>query len=810
MAKRLYRENYLEIIDSWIESAEKDPDQLCLVWLTDKYSDKPIISIEQFGPKLLGLSKQQSKTLLEHAPDRVERILKLMESRNLVSEDVRASQQNMINRMGLLLRRLEAEPALLAKIAVSNHGSKGVQVRRLISGFPEYEFTLLINRQKGAPATEYFRGVFSPRVIELMRENGIINQAKTPEKDDEKTRPKETHTSRFLAAKKRLDVSTMAEFEAHCSQPFDQTLNLLALGSRAYSSKSTVSNYQQCVRHLRDFFESQGFGGTETLHEMLSDFFPVHFRGYLEDLVASKQMAPKTASTLVSVLQLSLERLSDLKGSEEFNFVKVSGFDIRGRATDTYRPYSKAQREAISEILEEEIDRVWNFHTSPYQKAESGQTFVKTIEGGYRINGELCTETNLKWFFDQELKSGRIGYREAKEAGVDSSEHIFFKAARQFLQRNIHLSPKIEDLYDRWGVWRNVYVDEVFPFYLRLMQVTGLNPDSALELTVDSFVRSHPATQKPCLRYWKERSLGSKEMHLDIFDADITWLSKSQAKTVADLIDKVKYLTSSLREVLEDDDPLKDLIFIGISTGQKTFGKISRIYNNSYGHMSGDLRDKYFYKLTDKQTGEIVDLVATRFRSSLVSEMVEAGVSVREIQLMLGHGSIQTTLNYLDRMDFNKQARERIQEKLKQLYDESWVEKKRIKSSIVKADESNIIYKTPLGGCANIFNPPDFIKNSPSYKGGACSNFNKCLACENVIITLSHLPDLFALFRDYKEAWANGKIAKTPHAPVIRGNIDILESILGNGSEFSKEELNEAERLSRYVESTVVLDGVSL
>jgi len=79
-----------------------------------------------------------------------------------------------------------------------------------------------------------------------------------------------------------------------------------------------------------------------------------------------------------------------------------------------------------------------------------------------------------------------------------------------------------------------------------------------------------------------------------------------------------------------------------------------------------------------------------------------------------------------------------------------------------------------------------------------------------VIITRAHLPDLFALLRDYQTAWQHGTVAATPYGTVIRENIEILESILGDESEFDKTELEEEQRLARYIDSTVKIDGVAV
>jgi len=299
-------------------------------------------------------------------------------------------------------------------------------------------------------------------------------------------------------------------------------------------------------------------------------------------------------------------------------------------------------------------------------------------------------------------------------------------------------------------------------------------------------------------------------MHLDIFRSEITWLSASQASKISEIIERVKALTKNLRDSLPEDHENKKILFIAEARPPQALGTVLRFYSSSYDEYRKIFEKRNISELTDSDTGEMVSIVATRFRASMVSEMIEAGVSVREIQLMMGHSSIKTTLSYLDRMDFNKQSRRTILEKLEMIYSNAWVPREKAKLPEREKAHGEVIFKTPLGGCANIFNPPEFIKNSASYDGGACSNFNKCLSCENVIITTSHLPDLFALLRDYRVAWENGSVAATPYGSVIRENIEILELILGYESEFQKSELEKAERLSRYIDSAVMIDGAAV
>jgi len=814
MKKRMNKDEYLKLIASWIRKASENPEMLYMVKLTDKFSEQPVINIEKFGERL-GLTAAQSRLgMLKHCQTELGQIFEMMESEGLLTPGISANNLNHINGMKHLLMRLEADASLLKRVPIYRNS---VQGGRLIHEFPEYQFSSsLYNVRKNAKsqdaAANYFRDSFSLRVMELLKEEGIYDYSRyipVNQRETESNEPAKSERDRFKEVRKNLSVSSVSDLGSLSEDAFDFAYRLFALGSRRVSSDSGIANYLCAYQYFEKFLKSKGMSGKKPSGEILTDYVPIKFRIFLEDLIAVKEISPVYATTVLSSFQLSLKRFSDLHGAEQYDFVYVSGFDTRGRTSDTYMPYPKRHREAIADVLEREMQRVWDLHNTPYKQAKSGQSFLKPVQGGERVDGSLCSEENLRWFFDHRLGGQRVTFNDIADCQKDSDEFLFYKALSKYRARDSQAYSTLDELYDSWGVPRNPYREEIFPFYMRLLQLTGMNPNPVLDLEVDAFESSHPATGKACVRYWKGRSKGAKELHLDIFDAEITWLSKSQARKVSEIFEKVKALTENLRAKLPEGHECKNLLFIASGKPPRGYGQIKRLFEQSYDKPRELLQERYLVDLTDKETGEVISLVGTRFRASLVSELVEAGVSIREIQLMLGHVSISTTLQYLDRMDFNRQARHKIQEKLQQIYSNSWVPKEREKLPEQEKYQAEIIFKTPLGGCANIFDPPDFIKKSPGYKGGACSNFNKCLSCENVIITVSHLPDLFALLRDYHIVWNNGKVASTPYGAVVLENIEILESLLGDESEFEKSELRKAERLSRYIDSTVMIDGVA-
>ena len=60
--------------------------------------------------------------------------------------------------------------------------------------------------------------------------------------------------------------------------------------------------------------------------------------------------------------------------------------------------------------------------------------------------------------------------------------------------------------------------------------------------------------------------------------------------------------------------------------------------------------------------------------------------------------------------------------------------------------------------------------------------------------------------RDYLIKIQNSRVLDTPFGHVIKSNLTLLNSILdSNLSEFSAEELNDAEKVSLYIETTELI-----
>ena len=394
---------------------------------------------------------------------------------------------------------------------------------------------------------------------------------------------------------------------------------------------------------------------------------------------------------------------------------------------------------------------------------------------------------------------------------------LFRSYIRAFLSIVRRSDTGLREIVEGWGVHYLVDVQVITPYAIKLAQVTGLNADSIKLLDVDDYEPKHRLTGRPCLRYWKERSDGEKLMHLDIFEADITWLTTSQSYAVAQIFEDIKALTASFR----DSAPpvMRDKLFIWQSSARKSFMEIKSFATGKDGALGVAFAAYGKRKGFVDSNGQPLNLTPARLRPSFISELVERDVPVREIQLILGHKHIETTLAYLDRMDFNHIARSKVDVALRELHESaakladnrSSIEAEANLIDVVNLDGPQVVFKTPLASCRNIFNPPDFIKKLSSYvPGSPCALYNMCLGCENVLLTASNLPELFAMERDYLSLKDVSRIMDTPYGRVVRENLALLDGILHSKSDFTPGELAEGRRLSEFVDTTVLVDGVAM
>jgi len=188
--------------------------------------------------------------------------------------------------------------------------------------------------------------------------------------------------------------------------------------------------------------------------------------------------------------------------------------------------------------------------------------------------------------------------------------------------------------------------------------------------------------------------------------------------------------------------------------------------------------------------------------------LVSEGFDFFDIMALTGHVSIYTTLSYIDRLrstpDFYKRIEDALNtiRKNKQEYD-----RKPLPVAITKnATAGEFLFKAPVCHCKNPYDPPEIVRKSSNYhEGDACSYFNMCLSCDNVLVTEMNLPKHIAYRNEITLALAN--VSEIPRqGELYQKTLMILDQILTPGVLFSKDTLDWAASLAE-VSDFEVLDS---
>ena len=719
-------------------------------------------------------------------------IKKMTEEGILVTLDEKSQATGLENRRKLLnwYRKLSEKekrelPIFGNKICLSRMSSQKLPIK---------QYTLKFNAVRSAFDLIHHDleklGIIDPNYKSVVE--------RTSEANVNRKNSSESQIDRFNRLASRELNATNDFFIPSKLEPFIQVEQLFASYCKTVASESGKSNYRAASTSFIKFLSD--LHGTVPLNILIA--FDQHllsrYRKHLEQKIIKEEISSHYANTNLSAVRKALYRLKQVSDID-YIFFDVGGFSV-SRETDIKKPFTMNERLQILDAIDKGIGESRAILT-PYKKSGVGKNPLD--KKGGRIYG-LSTLDNARWLFENCLKCKPVHHNTAKST-----------IEKSFLAIIADSDKGLIEVYNEWGVPPMINIDVLIPYLLRLAQITGLNADSLLSLDIDDYVDSHKATSKPCLRYWKERSDGYKEYHLDLFNAELTWLTSSQAKSIKVIFEELDQLTGSFRQDIEDD-AFKDRLFIYQSNSTKKHGRVSPLLGNKGKNAKalGASLSRFVKKYNLKNDeGDPLTLTISRFRPTFVSDMLRNGVTVREIQLMLGHSSLQTTLGYIDSLDFNSMSRMKIKDELEEIH-QSTLDKKveKVPEDIEskKNDELVTTFHTPLAECRNIFDPPDFVKNLSSYiPGTPCSQYNKCLSCDNVIITAKNLPEIFAMKRDYTLLTEHSRVMDTPYGHVISENLELIKGITEPElSNFSLEELENGRRLAEYIETTTLVDGV--
>ncbi|ETU79891.1 hypothetical protein Q095_00344 [Pseudomonas aeruginosa PS50] len=680
------------------------------------------------------------------------------------------------------------------KLAIPTYGN-GIKERGFLSEVPE-----LASLSEARSRLELV-GITYEEILDDLRKLGVLDQnyQTVEQRIASKVVVEKTESLRdAFQALRTVHVHRLSDVASpEPERPFQHLLHLFSVSSMKSSSTSGQGNFIEAFKNYRAYLTEAKYTGLESIQELVTPYTLPKFRAYLQDRIIERQLSTSHCSSMMSAARKMMARAVQIEDLGLTSFVQAAGFDTE-RETDQYRPYPQSVRNRISQVIEHEIEET-NRRAQPYVLSHVGED---PLGPDGKVRRGFKTLDNARWIFENRLDCKPLSFESADRD--DPYQNAFLKIVE-------NSSSSIFEVYNSWGVQYRVDSRAIAPYVARLAQITGMNADSLLGLELDDFVECNDLTNQPCLLYWKERSEGAKMLPLDLFHADISWLTTSQGRAVKQIFDDVKLLTRDVR--LNAPVEIKEKLFIYRSSSPRQYGVI-----NSFESSGENMLHKTLQKLSQDhglldEDGNPLKLTPSRFRPSFVSELIERGVSPREIQVLLGHKSLSTTMGYLDKLDFNPMARRMLNKVLQEMHQDTLDEApKLIPTKTIESAPQGTPLQSGLATCMNVFDPPDFIKALAGYDPSKpCSLFNKCLSCSNSIITVSHLPDLFAVRRGYQRMIETNRVLDTPYAAVILDNLDVLNSILDpETSDFSAKELAKAERLSENVQPSILTEGVAL
>lgn len=771
------------VIESFVARVTDDRESLLRVCLSrgEDLAVAPNYVIEQTNLSPMAISKRTSY---------FEPIFAAMRAEGII---VPGHSSNACDWRRRLLAWYEGMP-MEEKLAIPVFGNS-IKDRGFLSEIPE------LSGFNGARTRyELVRMTFE-EILDDLRKLGVLDSRyqTVEQRIASKTESKPTESLRdAFSALRSVRIHRLSDLASpDPERPFQHLLHLFSASSMKSSSASGQSNFIEAFKNFRAYLKDANYTGLEDIRELVTPYSLPKFRGYLQEKILERSLSTSHSSSMMSSARKMMARAVQIEGLGLTSYVAAVGFDAE-RETDQYKPYPQAVRNRISQVIEQEIEET-NRLAQPYVLSRAGEDPLNP-DGSMRRG--LKTMDNARWIFENKLDCKPLNFE-----SVDRNDPY----QRAFMSIISTSSISIFEVYKSWGVQYQVDGRVIAPYIARLAQVTGMNADSLLGLELDDFIERHDLTDRPCLLYWKERSEGAKMLHLDIFHAETSWLTTSQGRVVKKIFDDVKHLTREIR--LSAPVEAQNKLFIYRSSSPRKYGVVDSFENSGANQLKKTL-DKFSqdHGLLDED-GNPLTLSPSRFRPSFVSELIERGVSPREIQVLLGHKNLSTTMAYLDQMDFNPMARRMLNKVLHEMQQDTLDEApKLIPTTTIESTPEAMPLRSGLATCMNVFDPPAFIKALASYDPSKpCTLFNKCLSCSNSIITVSHLSELFAMRRDYQRMIEVNRVLDTPYGAVILDNLDVLNNILDpETSDFSEEELTKAERLSENLQVSILTEGVTL
>ncbi|AZG13804.1 hypothetical protein [Cupriavidus pauculus] len=572
--------------------------------------------------------------------------------------------------------------------------------------------------------------------------------------------------------------------------PFVQLEWIFALRQSRVPSESGQGNYRYALKFYLRFAREKYGESPFILKERWGLLAMVVFKTWLlsQENADSPQLSNHTAVGIMSAVRQVMADAVTLDLTAERDIINAPMGSAQS-ATDKNAPFSADELASILEAVKTDFHYTnavlkgyvkTGLGRDPEQRPPSGTINPRDYaRHGYGWN---C-ENNLRWYFEN-----RMACRAISSADISATAH------RGFFRGCIRYFGGIFEIYKRWGVTPLNDRDILCPLFIQLSYLTGLNPYSLCGLRVDC-LSEHPLTGTPVLRYLKLRSDGEKELLLDLLNnpqaklpSDVESvempLKREHAILVERTVKKILQLTAPIRQQLDFPSELSSMLFVYQSSGNNCRGEYQSVPPWKANQWCRNMGERHALK---NQDGERLVFTLVRFRPTRLTEMAAQGKDFFEIQHAAGHKSIRQTLAYIQKRTMDVIAEREVTNALETI----WNNREEYAKQTKKTPEyAGIIFHGLMSRCKNVFDPPRAVQLAADYvPGQACTRFNMCLLCKNIVVLTPHLP-ILAHYRTQLRRCLDNSALDVPIVSLYEKSLAVLDQIFDpDTSEFDVEEI---------------------
>jgi len=575
------------------------------------------------------------------------------------------------------------------------------------------------------------------------------------------------------------------------SNPFAQVNYIFNLVAETKNTISSQSNYITALKHYKNYLLKTNDYNVHLKETKLfyidKHWNPtslVNFYNYLQKNKEQNYKEYLSVHSIVSIISAVRNVMNEaiINGYTSFdNLINVSIRSAK-RETDSNTAYTPKELNQIEKILNKELDFVYKvYRKEGYIPQNIGENPKDSKTGWGAID-------NMRWYFENVLKLEPI-LGDGENQDLHRSFVVY--APRKYYQS----LGGLRGIYKIWGIAPIIDKDLLMPLVLKLTKITGLNSESVLNLQIDCFEEINPISGVPVLKYFKRRSGGDKELHINIHNALTKEYRNEEVKEIKKIINIILSLTDDIRK--RAPDKCVNYLFIVENNSRKKFKEIDKLSKKMSAAWCRKIVDKYKLENDD---GDKMTLNLQKFRSTKATELVDKGVDAFELQYEMGHRSIDTTMNYIAKNQLDNKAQKSINEAIAKIFDNSC----KSNDKFLTEANGNPIFKGIISDCKNPFDPPEDVKKLSSYqKGTVCSRVNMCLFCNNVMVFKRNLPTLW-MYKKQIEGALDGQLSELPNQNYYLMTLQIIEGLFDKKtSEFHDEDIEEAIKIAENLDELV-------